>query len=587
MPSSPLSVGVQDTRELQRVAAIPRRTLQEGEIAHLVQTMTQALKRPGGTMTLLPIQAVTLWELWENKSLFAAIGVGGGKSLVSLLAGYILGARRPLLFVPAKLVGKTYFEWRESYAKHWCIPNYLKIASYESLSVVSGATMLEEYAPDLIINDECHKFRNFAAARTRRYRRYVEQHPTRQLLMTGSMSKKSIKDYAHFLKWTLGHKAPVPLNREVDEWAEALDVRESNPRDVGALRVFMNREEMAEEDERTGARKAYRRRLVESPGIVTTSDNEIGASLTIQAVEFELDAAVNQAFEMLRPNRAAGTGWVRPDGVELEDSIVAWAVGRQISLGLYRKWDPAAPPEWAAKRKEWAHTCGDILRYNRRDLDSELQIVNAVDAGLYPDAVKALTEWRAIKNTFEPNSVPVWLSTKVLDYCQQWALEAPGIVWCEDVEFAKELAKRSNLAYYGAGDVERATLHAINHSHLSFVASMASINEGANLQTGIPRNGRPFGGFSRNLITSFPPNNLQTEQVLGRTHRQGQEADEVTFEVLCNSSDQLSGFWKSLEQARFAEDTHGQKQKIIYADKLMPTKEEIGQRREHRWWMNK
>ena len=240
-------------------------------------------------------------------------------------------------------------------------------------------------------------------------------------------------------------------------------------------------------------------------------------------------------------------------------------------------WSPAAPPEWAAKRKAWAHTCGDILRYNRRDLDTELQVTNAVDDGLYPDATEALRQWREIRGTFEPNSVPVWLSYKVVDYCAKWALEAPGIVWCEHVEFAKELAKRSNLRYYGAGELKAAQIHAERYPNVSFIASIESMKEGANLQT-----------FSRNLVTSFPPNNEQTEQLLGRTHRAFQEADEVTFDVLTLSSDQLQGYWKSLVQAQFTQDSHGQQQKIIYADKIdMPDADEIRQRQEHRWWMNR
>lgn len=559
--------GVANSRELQRVAALPRRTWGEEETRALVETMTRALRRPEGTQKLLPIQAIALFEIWRDRSAFIPAGVGSGKTLISFLAPYVLGSRRPLLILPAKLIPKTKTEMRE-YARHWPIPNFIRLVSCEITSTIGAKRVLEEYRPDLIVIDECHKYKNHRAARTRRLTRYLEANPTRVVLETGTLSKNSILDYAHFLKWALHECSPVPITRgELEEWAEALDEKDTDrTRPIGYLRTFMNDTEREEEDEQIAARMAFRRRLVETSGVVATSANVVGASLTVEAKEHEVSRQVDEAFDLLVGQQKL---WLRPDGVQLEDPLSVRRHGRTLSLGFWERWDPEPPEEWMSRRKDWTAWCRYILVNNRRDLDSELEVANAIDAGHYPDAVQALERWREVRASFKPNPVPVWLDEHALEFCVAWARESPGIVWCEHVAFAKRLAKLAKLTYYGAGSGEGAMLH---DPRQSFVASINSVSDGLNLQK-----------WHRNLITSFPPNAIQTEQTLGRTHRQGQEADEVTFEVLGNSAFQLSGFWRSLRQAHAIEQREGQRHKILYADKIMPDEDEVVTRPQARW----
>ena len=95
---------MQRSRELDRILALPRRQwADEGFAAEL----TKCLKRPGGTMTLLPIQAQALCELIASDGLVAPIRVGGGKTLITLLAPFVVRAKRPLLVTRASLLEKT------------------------------------------------------------------------------------------------------------------------------------------------------------------------------------------------------------------------------------------------------------------------------------------------------------------------------------------------------------------------------------------------------------------------------------------------------------------------------------------------
>jgi superfamily II DNA or RNA helicase len=58
----------------------------------LSMKLTQKLRTENGTMTLRPIQAQALSELEQCQGLFAPIRVGGGKTLISLLAPALLQA---------------------------------------------------------------------------------------------------------------------------------------------------------------------------------------------------------------------------------------------------------------------------------------------------------------------------------------------------------------------------------------------------------------------------------------------------------------------------------------------------------------
>jgi hypothetical protein len=111
--------GVMSTPELARVLNIPRRVWAEDkELDALASALTDWLKTPKGTMALRPIQAKALEELHDFGGLLAPIRVGGGKTLISMLAPVVLGAERPLLLVPAKLRDKTLREFAEL-RRHW------------------------------------------------------------------------------------------------------------------------------------------------------------------------------------------------------------------------------------------------------------------------------------------------------------------------------------------------------------------------------------------------------------------------------------------------------------------------------------
>jgi hypothetical protein len=78
--------------------------------------------------------------------------------------------------------------------------------------------------------------------------------------------------------------------------------------------------------------------------------------------------------------------------------------------------------------------------------------------------------------------------------------------------------------------------------------------------------GKNLERYSRNLITSPPTNGETWQQLLGRTHREGQLADTVTVEVMLHCEELEACFEKARADARYLEDTFGNRQKLNFAD---------------------
>src|SRR5690606_19766365 len=89
-----------------------------------------------------------------------------------------------------------------------------------------------------------------------------------------------------------------------------------------------------EVDPHAAARKAFRRRFVETRGVVASVETTIDATLTVEAVEYEPGPAVDQAFEVMRRD------WVTPDGWPIDDAMTVARHAFEFALGFYYVWDP-------------------------------------------------------------------------------------------------------------------------------------------------------------------------------------------------------------------------------------------------------
>jgi hypothetical protein len=446
----------------------------------------------------------------------------------------MVGAERPLLLIPAKLRDKTQRDFKEL-RDSWRATDEPRICSYELLGRTQAADFLWEYEPDLIIADEAHRLKNCKAAVTRRVGRYMVKNPgTVFCALSGTITKRSLMDFAHIAEWCLGDGAPVPLTRyELEQWAQAID--EENQwsdcrRAPGALL------DLGHPDVREG----FRQRLIQTPGVVASTGSNVDASLTITRWKVDTPPEVRDALTHLAKY------WETPDGFPLISAVDVWRHARELALGFWYRWDPEPPEEWLRCRLQWAAFARLVLSKSRT-LDSEAQVVEKHKDSLFYQA------WARVKDSYVPTVVATWLTDAYIQDALRWADQNDGIIWVEHRAVGRAL-EDLGVPYYSNMGLDRHG-RSIDDASGSIAASIAANSEGRNLQR-----------FSKNLILSCPTTGDRWEQLLGRTHREGQKADEVSVEVHLGCEQSELGFQQALSDARYQKGVLGAAQKLLLAD---------------------
>lgn len=563
--------GVPDTAELRRIAFLPRRRWQDDPgLEQLTADMTAWLKTPAGTMTLHQLQAKALEEIHDFGGLFASIPVGDGKTLITFLAAVVLGVTAAVVLIPAKLRGKTRREFNVL-AQHWIRHPKLGVLSYETLSRDGGMAKLLRLQPQLILADEGHRLKNTDAGCTRKIRQYLREYPDTVFVdLSGTPTTRSIREYGHRIRWALGENAPLPKGEAITAWADAIDekippTRRMQPGALMRLCGDVEIEGMAKDSSSTlsNVRQAYQRRLSETPGVITVEGRSICTSLSITTADFDLKGAGSREFELLKDN------WEVPGGEPFTEAVDLWRHCRELACGFVYKWRVPGPDDWLEARRQWSKFVRDILGRGYKNVDTEMQVANGCLRGKFDDTLYAT--WKAIRPSFEPETIPVWVHDKTLKFAADWLRRERGICWVEHRAFGEKLASLTSLPYFAKGGVCNGI--PIEEATGGVIASIASNSEGRNLQR-----------WRTNLITSPPPNGRILEQLLGRTHRQGQMADEVSTEICIVCKEQWEGLQQALLDAQYVQDTTGQPQKLLYADVEFPTPGDVRARAAEPAW---
>lgn len=570
---------VERSPDFERIKALPRRRWDvDAESRNYVQLMSAHFRTPGSNETLRAVQAASLVEMAHNGGLFGPQRVGAGKTLTSLLGFLVLRAQRPVLLLPANLIEKTNRDI-EMLRKTWHIPGNVARISYEMLGHAAHSQDLEIASPDVIIADECHKMKSADAAVTARVKRYMQKNPqTKFVALSGTMIRNSMEEYYHLIRWCLKERAPVPFDlAEQKAWSGCLDPKK--PLDgmsvkPGVLVELCNKEELAifAEDPTKAARTAYRRRLNETPGVVATEEGALLSlsgtgvmSLNIDSINVELPA-IKDIVSDLKLEK------MHPDGYKCIDKIEVWRHLRELCCGFYYRWNPLPPQEWRNARSAWAYFVNEELK-KYPEIDTEGQITQMIKNKeiVSPE----YDQWQAqlirpLPDTGEPfeiNTEAVWIDEGMLHACAKWLKQNVGICWVEHIEFGKKLAEISGLPYYGAGGLNEAGRDIVldfpdkdKHGNpsppakKSIIASIPANATGKNLQV-----------FKRNLVPLTPMSSSTWEQMLGRTHRDGQQADEVSATLLISMKEQVVWYELAIAVARNVSDMSGQEQKLCYA----------------------
>lgn len=587
--------------EADRIAGLPIRD------KHVVD-MTPFLKMPGGSATLRPVQSEALEEIRKCRGGFFPIGVGHGKSLIALLAGTVLNSKCTIVFCPASTV-KTLKRTLRDFSEHFRMPSNIHIRSYAILSRPEGTRLIDKLKGEiaskdtLIVCDEVHRIKHMQAARTKRVIHWYKENPEASFVgLSGTITAKSIKDFAHLIALALRGNSPLPLNIDTTKlWCHALDVPNAMQRDEQArakmqgvhlvnsalkdiqpvtqwaesqglekpineqkeykqrasLDSFVGklsgkRKDTTQMERKIHARKCFSHRMRSSPGVVATKVSSANASLYVsECQDVYLTPVIEDAIQYAKENNST-------PGMEFFDTeLAAWRCFRQLSWGYYLQWDwgtKGPDQDWLYARKFWNRSLYRELQYKARPgYDSRLLVINEIRRQIEQgvrmrDIHRAWLEWDTQRHKPTPPTVATWIDSQpylrtLHDIVDR---KKPAAIWVDSQEMQNE-AKKAGYTVYGAGaDIPE-------HPHTA-VLSIAAHGIGKNLTQ-----------WSSAHVLTWQSDGIATEQLLGRHHRPGQQSDEVWFHAYTHTPTLRSAFEDSFVRARYIKHITGNDQKLLLA----------------------
>lgn len=574
---------------------------------------------------LFPTQvgAVLAYDLYGG--LFAPIGVGWGKTLITLMVANRAFVRREasrsLLIVPSQVYHQlthTDIPWArkrvdlrvpfilmggKSKQERLAISSSGKkgcyVLPYSLLSAKDAHDVIQGIEPDLVILDEAHWVKNADAARTKRIMSYIQQRQPRLVALSGTITSKSIRDYHHLIAHALREFSPLPMDPVLaTNWSFVLDAEaepsEAQAGHIGPL-VHWARKHYPRERLPMGVpgfRQAYKMRLRSSPGVVSTGDLEIGVSLIIEN-EPVANHTKNPKWEDLNKLiKQVEELWITPSGDEIDYGFHKWRYLYELSAGFYHKlrWPTEAElvstgrvsAREAEAAIEAAKLHHEALQQYHRELRRWLQYRSRpkldtpflVGADMHANGSKNVgadlyQTWREAKELeFEDMPSRISEPTRICDYKIEHALEwaksrdGGGLIWFHHDDLGRWIADRLKKegidAIWCPADSVRKGSNAIvedpKNANRILVISIGGHCTGKNLQH-----------FQDQLFVQFPRESAKAEQAIGRTHRNGQKADEIVVHTMNTILFDHLNLSACLVDALYIQQTTGTRQKLCYA----------------------
>lgn len=577
---------------------------------------------------LFPIQANALHAYQMYDGLFGPIGVGWGKTLLTLMIAnhaYKQGIEKMVLFVPPELAlsqliphdipdARTKVEI--SYPIHILAGRNINqrrslassgkkglyIMPYSLLSTKDTHENIEDIAPQLVIGDEAHRLSG-RAARARRAMDYVEANHPHCVFVSGTITAKSVMDYYRLIRSALGQNNPLPNAKALaQEWGVVIDAGAVNwssesdepqeRRGPGSLlplvswaqRNFRD-QEFSESVE--GFRAAYRQRLVTCPGVCASGATEIGTSLVIANRPVPSPPSVEGWDELKRLVNKIEDMWLTPNDDEIDHAIHKWKWLNELSAGFYNQlvWptidslaqrrnisdDEAAEIlDKALEHHEAGQEYAKLLRdWIERHAKPMLDTPFLVGADMARNGSKNVPE-----DLFE-----AWVYHKNKDFEGRPERDSHAVRVCpykifHVADWAEGLGAGGVIWYHhqeiGKWMHEELCNRGMDALHCpagqnDAIVSKANKNRLVVASITAHGTGKNLQHFQHQAVIQWPRSAKIAEQMLGRLHRNGQKADEIeVFTCSTTEFDHLN-FAACLNDALYIHQTTSVRQKMIYA----------------------
>lgn len=555
--------GVAKTPELTRVVNLPRRVFDASTYpdASILYSKTACGRAACqycklGAPALRPIQNAMIIEAALCSGGFFNVGVGQGKTLASFLMHDAMEARKTVLLVPAQLRDKTLKTDLPELAKHFKLPpvyaiedfkgqDGVYVVGYEDLSNKKHTDLLEKIRPDLIVADEAHKLRNPGSARSKRFLRFTRKNPCKFVAMTGSAMSKALTDFAHLIELALKKNSPLPNNYpDLKQWSDCVD---NETVEIGALALLC--------DDNESPREGWQRRFRETPGVISTTTSAVGMPIELRLFVVCPPSKVLGALQELDKTWA----W---NGEDYDQTLEIIRVERQLAQGFYYQniWPGGvADRQWEDARNAWRRCVRARLKHtNRTGQDSPALLEALAESGQWTPG--EWFDWVAVRDRPEPEKEAIEVDRYLVSLVQNWIISSdnPGIIWV-DSPVIGEWLKQAGIPFYGEGeddavnDLAQKTLDG-DIPKRTIALSLRAHCTGKNLQA-----------WSRNLVL-YPPASAETwEQLIGRTHRPGQDAEKVEVDVVIATRSAETAMANAQADAPRVQETTGQPQKLSMA----------------------
>jgi hypothetical protein len=562
------------------------------------------------------VEAIEAFRKYNG--LFAPLSVGAGKTAVTLkiadLAYREKGVERSILLVPSQVyeqLTKVDIPWAfkklglgivfytiggMNKARRTAICERKRpgcyVMPYSYLSVVDTVDMLDMIEPKLIICDEAHLVKNIRAARTRRLFNYIKKHaPIMFVALSGTITTKSVKDYFHLLHYSLDENSPLPRPiRIVQDWGAVLDSAvEPTEGQLKMLSPLLRWAKTSFPKEnfssrRSGYRKAYRKRLHTAPGVVATADSGVGTSIV-----FHNEPAGKPSEELRKLMEAVETQYLTPNGDEIEHAIFKFKWLYELSSGFYNAllWPTpeeislaknvsleeaqealARAQEQHQEAQEYARLLRQYLKNPHPKIDTPMLVGLEISRnGGRRVGTELAAQWRRAKSLeWEgmPERYPVQIRVdpykieKMIAWAKSLPKKTGALIWVYHQEmgrWATEALREAGLdpLYAAAGQHGNRVITNPRNASRIIVASIMAHGKGKNLQR-----------FQEQFFLQWPRSAEQAEQVLGRTHRQGQKADMLIYNLCLTTEFDHQMFGACLVDSLYIHQSTGNRQKLIF-----------------------